>query len=508
MTDIPPPPPMPMTDEEDVLPLPPGYEDGIEITEEDIWNRLYFNHFRKRRKSESLMEWIQMHPPHEFEKQHNLQDLIAMQDEETDEEQEPVVDANGEEKQILRQYCVLPEQLNNPNNVKLLHLAPSVDFGPQLIQEYEARVKLVQQQKLKFGHVIPVGKPLQRKLMHYQLLATLDVLFTLHSLYRKDLLDTQTGKVAMFPVCLNARFPAVVIHTTNFRKQIDRMYSALRHIQMNIHKSFQSVTYDIPNNLKALTSLTGFEHSNKKSAEEGRGWIAIPAEIVGIMKPYFVRENGELRPIQELLYKFYNHLPIARNRFVPQFQCIYLGEQRQVTVATTINNPLKKHNITMVRARAAGKTFVRGKTRKFTKKKKSHEMVENQTWELAPKNGVKYSELSYAFGLECWTEQLEALNYAYTFFTGQVPDTTKHMQGWFTLIDGVAKTRAESLAQGLFNDQEREGVGNSIRKERYNTKKSIKIDGREIKSHELFGKSCIKTIYRQKPLKSKKRKRS
>jgi hypothetical protein len=115
-------------------------------------------------------------------------------------------------------------------------------------------------------------------------------------------------------------------------------------------------------------------------------------------------------------------------------------------------------------------------------------------WLLTPSEKmemVQYDNLSLAYGVRCWDDQLRFLNTAYTFFTDQPVsrDCPRHMHGLFVLDDNclaVVGTREDSLARGIKDDYDGTTYGNNVTS-----------DTRSARSHlkKLLGPQFVTTFW-------------
>jgi len=318
----------------------------------------------------------------------------------------------------------------------------------------EKKLQNVMSGKQLFGHKLILGS-FQSNMPSYELRATLCNLFFFNVLFSSNALDSTTGKVSIFPVTIykdddqkSSGFPCLLIHAAHMKTLMWSIFSGCRQIFKN-----QTFRDNLPNILcsyskhddNILHALTGIDpYAAPPGLIRDPAYIIIPAHWLDVMKIFFL-DSVTCKPhdIGHVCRVVYQNDPDMADKFADEYRCIWLGEERISNVSYLISTPDSHNVFSMTRCRAVNKEISRA----------------GQVWSLwEPKADIQipnYNHLSFAYGVECWKEQLQLLNTAVVFFTGQSRPQACHQTGLFAYVDGIrVNSRQESISKGILDDSD------------------------------------------------------
>lgn len=390
---------------------------------------------------------------------------------ETDKKRKTAEKRAGES--LVREICNFPKSLMDPHATGVLDIERCCEPGQaqRIISEAHAKLASVEAGQTKFGApvVIPSFVPFRPK--QFQMPATSVNLFFFNILCTENVALTHHGKVSVFPVSVFTStkaakdevggFPCLAVHVAHFKTLSWTVYARSRVLPVCNESIMGHVTYRCdfsPNDDKPLVALSGFDAYKTVGQKRGGGFILIPAHFIDVMKYFFIKPHDfAVRDIGDVLRNAYatTHPEFAA-KLVDRYRPIWLGEERRVTVAYMITDPDKQHNYSMTRVRALdGKVSFAGSGRKWMLSR-------------APDPVVKYHSLSFAYGVQCWTEQVMMFNSAYTFFTGHHLASVYHQAGLFALdtTAGPVLNRDDCIAKGILSDVHLPRISNAARRRR------------------------------------------
>ncbi len=387
------------------------------------------------------------------------------------------------DKDTHRQVSRYPRSLLDPMSTGVL------DFKDQgdpvqiqaIIQAAQTKLAAVKAGTMEFGARVLIRsfKPYEPK--NFRMAATLPNTFFMNILCTDNVAYTQHGKVSVFPVTVHTSkdsldkkldgFPGLAVHVAHFKTLSWMVYSRCRITPISNETLMGHVTYRCEFNAdedEPLIALSGFEmYKTPKQKQEG-GFIIIPAHFIDVMKYLFVKPPFYvLRDIADVWRNVYatSH-PNFVEKLIPENRAIWLGVERDVLVSYMITTPEKKHNYSMARVRA-----LNGQVRLGTS---------GLAWKLPPATTfVEYHNLSFAYGVQCWAEQVHLFNTAYTFFTGVKLEKLTHQAGLFALdhAAGGVLGRAECIARGIHKDHHTARIPSEIRRNRDHAKRQFGDNG-------------------------------
>ncbi len=271
------------------------------------------------------------------------------------------------------------------------------------------------------------------------------VVMMLHVLYSRHVCHTAQGFMSLFPVTVygsaaNQRtrsggFPAMVFFPPQLRMLMGRLYRANSN-HMSKFRMARAMDqhlnclcrFDVPKGSPVLTSMTGFDpRSNKKDFAQ---YAVISARWYASMKPFFVRDDGTVRPIMETYRLFY---PQFAEDFADERACVIVGVAQEPSVTRMCGEACKSHTHSFCRNRA-----IADHIDDYDLKDLSQSRMQN----------VHYTDASYGYGCSVWRPLLEELNSAFLAINGYQADKKGpyHMVSYF-MREGVSPVldRTESL---------------------------------------------------------------
>lgn len=378
-----------------------------------------------------------------------------------------------EDKSVFRVVFRYPSYLSDPTSVGQLSIHTcNPDFAQQTIQIAESKLKQVLNGTQVFGKPIVITSFQPPHHLDYVLAATAPNLFFMTVLFSANVMDTRYGKVSVFPVTVftsdTARqsgktgYPCLAVHAGHFKKLMWRVYSGTKKLIGNSVLMDQLSPYACPYNMAEdapLITFSGFEPYNQTTQKKEGGFLLLPAHWLDVMKHFFVTPEFAIRDIGEIFRRVYANIKDLQGKFDNMFRVIWAGEERTANVMDTLKLPSNKHVFSMARARAvSGETRIGGT---------------GMYWFLDPISSkdslAQYDKISsFAYGVQCWREQLQYLNSAYTFFTGITPANTSHHYGLLRLDETLpVLNRNQSLAKGIPNDAGEGTISSHVRAARY-----------------------------------------
>ena len=373
---------------------------------------------------------------------------------------------------VFRTFGLYPDVLSSPAAVGVLDIDQCQPaFVSKIKQFAQSQLNKVATGALDFGRNVVISS-FQAYRPEYKLAATLPNLFFMHILCSSNVMETRHGKVSVFPVTVYTNktglqqkqggFPCLVIHRAHFKTLMWRIYSTLRKLVGNHtlteHISQLACPYDLDQD-DCLNTVTGFEPYTTLRQKTDGGYLLLPAHWMLVMKSFFVGGHQELRDIGEIFRSVYHRLPGMEGKFDEEFRPIWLGDERSANVSYMVKAPEQAHTFGMARCRAVDGQVRVGRN--------------GVHWRLPKMGSTKtgladYDTLSFAYGVQCWVEQLECLNTCYTFFTGQIVMQPTHQMGLFVLDTlKPVKDRRLCLVDGILNDEDSGKVSTRIRTQRY-----------------------------------------
>jgi hypothetical protein len=283
-------------------------------------------------------------------------------------------------------------------------------------------------------------------------------------------MQTDKGKVSVYPVTVyktaEARatgktgVPCLAIHKSHFKIVMWRLYSACRS-QVKTH-TFDRHLHSVMCRYNSeddhdLLALSGLEPFNNKEQRRKNGFMLLYAEWFDVMRHFFL-EKDCLRDVGAIFRERYNDNGVlnVRGKFAEKYRCVWLGEEREVDTNAILQECNMAQNMSQTRLRALNGEIRIG--------------VNGRLWTLPPGNkedSVKYQKDAFAYGVECWDDQLRILNTMCAYFNdGAQTKTPSHMQGLLVLEDLPVKRRMECIRQGIFNKKRLVQTGNAIRRQR------------------------------------------
>jgi len=308
-----------------------------------------------------------------------------------------------------------------------------------------------------------------------QLSPTLPTVLFLNYLFSGNAVSTEKGKTSVFPVTvyrmpgertkgLGGGQPCLMVHLAHTKTALWRRWSACRKTISNqvLREALTpfALPYDLRDNAEQIT-VSGFEPYNHDLQNLEGGFMLIPAHWLDVMKYLVMHPNGTLRDLSQVLTNVYAHLPELQGKFDDEFRCLWLGEERDSNVKAMIKDCHLDHTCGMARARAFDKII---------------NTNDGQVWILPPLSQktklTQYNQLSFAYGVQCWKEQLQGLNTAYAFFTGEAVSAEAFHMHSLMVKDEITPvlSREECRRNGIFNAPEASAICHAIRVTRYRLK--------------------------------------
>lgn len=381
----------------------------------------------------------------------------------------PLADERLEEKLTEGSFALFPSELMDLNEAGALDVAHTdPEVRDPILALARRKLQLVQSGQFQFGHPVVIPSFEARDIPNI-LPTILSNIVALNVLCSQSALDTRHGKVSVFPVTVyltsqqaatqQGGYPCLALHVAHFKVLCWRVFSACRKIVNNstLVNGLSPVTYKFQcSDDHDLTVLAGVEQYTTPALHAVGGFLLLPAQWLDVMKHFFVTPNMDRHDIGELFRTFYAHRPNLKDKFRNEFRSIWLGGQRTSNVNSIIRlqKPFNDHTFSMTRCRAAS-----------GEAKVGHGKAGN-LWVINPPKThqpVRYTPLTFCYGVQCWREQLQVLNSACVYLTATseaelvlLPQPQpRHMSGLLTWTDDAAltvKTRAECVAYGIHDD--------------------------------------------------------
>ena len=386
----------------------------------------------------------------------------------------PAAAATTGEPSLFRTVATYPAEVMDADQTNYLSIEicePSQQA--RIIGNAENKVNNVRQGFFKFGCPVVI-KSFRARAYEYMLPAIASNLFLLNVLCSLNVMKTKHGKVSVFPVTVftsedqrqdgRGGEPCLAIHVAHMKVLIWRVFSASRCVVNNgtLMSGMESVCHAFNcADDKELTILSGVEEYNKPHLQAKGAFMLLPAGWFDVMKVFFIKGENDfyLRDIGEIFSGVYDQIETLRGKFDDTFRVLWLGEEREANVAmmTRIHKPYTHHTFSMTRCRALNQ--------------KVRVNSNGMRLDLPPPNHpspLKYNELSFGYGVICWKEQLQILNSAYTFVTGQLVTKPTHQFGLFFLDENTpVGSREDCLKIGILEDVEKSSVDRVVRMKRY-----------------------------------------
>jgi hypothetical protein len=377
-----------------------------------------------------------------------------------------------EKSEVFRKQRLYPEQLLSKQSVPLLTCSDKSQIAAA-----EEKLQQVLKGEIPFGRNIflPTFEP---KLPAYEIHATLPNLFFLNVLFSNQVIETSKGKVSVFPVTIfnnqqnfqtrKNGFPCLMFHTGHMKTLMWRIYSVCRQLFKNgtFEEHLEQVVCSFsPRYNPVLNAITGFEPYDRLTDS----YIFIPAHWLDAMKSLFIDpQTFKAVDIGELLRSTYKDMS---HKFSEDFRCLWLGEERNSNVSAMLGDPTAKHVFSMTRCRAVNNQVCIDGNPLFR-------------WKLADcgRSSQPYDEFSFAYGVQCWKEQLQFLNTTVCFFNEQAqPKETYQEAHQVSLFhydtNTPIKTRQQSLSAGILDDStENVLLSKDTRRQRHAIKTQYGID--------------------------------
>ncbi len=359
-----------------------------------------------------------------------------------------------------------------PRELMDTQIAGFLDFlrcRPELVskvlQNAKSKFAAVQRGHYKFGHPVVI-KSFEFNDAEPVLPAVLTNLLLMNVLCSNNVAETRHGKVSFWPVTVYTTpqqaargtdgYPCVAIHTSHIKCVLWRVFRACRKVVNNqtLMGGMAPVLCKFnPEDDTDLTVLAGVEQYTSRALHAMGAFMLISAKWFDIMKNFFVTSNFSRRDIGVIFRSTYVHVA---DKFSDEFRPLWLGIERSARVHNMIriDTPLNDHTFSMTRCRALDKQVHVGRS--------------GALWSINPPKSstpVRYTDLSFAYGVQCWKEQLQLLNSAFIYFTASSPQELvpliqpAHQQGIFALDDSgtTVKSRQECIETvGIHNDGDKD----------------------------------------------------
>lgn len=348
----------------------------------------------------------------------------------------------------------------------------------------------------------------------FQLPAVVPMLFLMHTLCSKNAMFTADGKISVWPLMVytsddhrTARefgTPVLCVHIAHIKTLMWHLYSKIRHavpVENNTLTPFcapYQCHYDV-NDDYLLNAVTGLDPYSSAKEKKAAGHVLLPMLWFDVMKWYFVRhvENSghmQLRDISDILALTYGHRPEVRDKFDRTFQVCYLGEVREANTTYMLRESTHKtHTFGMARARSLDQKIYKGL---------SSELYRLPTRRSDAVLEVTYSQDSFAYGVQAWSEQLYWLNTAYAYLTERSPGKISHMHGLFAIDpETPVLSRQGAISLGIKLEKYNERTSNAVRAER----NSLVREWGYFYIKYYFGRENIILYYRNKEGRKKRK---
>ena len=354
-------------------------------------------------------------------------------------------------------------------------------FDRFVIDASETKCRDVMSGQTKFGRKIVI-ESFQPKYPEYTMPATLPAMLLMHTLCSSSIINSAIGFVSVFPVTVfksaqdesynRGGFPVLAVNTGHMKFLLWRFYSASRKIigsgEVLLNHFRDIVCQFNPLENGSLITASGLDPYLTPARSIKNGFMLIPAHWFDVMRRQFMDGDDCIYDIGQIVRSKYDAIEELRGKFDDEFKPIWLGDQRPPNVMNVLKDFRSNHNISMARCRSLNGRVRIGKT--------------GPLWSLQCSKSelCNYDENSFAFGVQCWRKQLQYLNSAYTFFTGNTVLQETHMDGFFELSPRFEiYSRERSIKMGIHNDAEL----------KCETTKKVKKLRRELQAR--YGSQCL-----------------
>lgn len=304
--------------------------------------------------------------------------------------------------------------------------------------------------------------------MSFTVPCDLEVLLFLHVLFTGGVMDTDRGTVSCFPCtmvhsCDQSKYPVLAVHKGHILRVMWRLYSATAvnfKTAASIGQKLEQYvcTFDATKD-RPFLKLSGMDAYLTDEQKRERGFMLIPMLWLDVIKYFFVYPNTyELRDIGHVLRQVFSGT-LYKNKFCDSVRAIWLGEERDINIMAMLRSQ------SMLKLRALDKQVRIGKNGRLWICPETHERI-------------RYTEDSFAYGVQCWTTQLGRLNtlYAYLTHTHSTALPVSHMKGILYLVPLPVHNRDDCVRAGIVDDSVKHKVCASIRSSR---RQIINTYGRE-----------------------------
>lgn len=318
-----------------------------------------------------------------------------------------------------------PVALLNPNSTGCLNFnyEGNASIRTNVIGNAMSKLSLVYENKMDFGYRICI-KSFEELRPEFSMTATVANIFFMHVLFLADAMHTSHGKVSVFPVTIHTSekhlksktqgFPCLAVHIGQFQALMCYVYPACSAIPIDCETLMNHIHYQCKYNKEddcaSLYSLSGIDSYSSKKRNSTNGFVLIPAHYIDVMKHFFVL-NLKTRDLGDVLNNVYRGQTFLPNNFFSPANFLqWKGEARPINVKSMLFSKTSQTKLRQFNGQIQfGKSGIR--------------------WQIADKQSINYSEISFAYGVECWIEQLRILNTAYFFFTDISCSTPCHQVG-------------------------------------------------------------------------------
>ena len=367
---------------------------------------------------------------------------------EPSDDSSPSIEPPRSKKRKLASHIHRKRRLYPPCLLDLESVPILKSTNPGHIALAETKLQEVTSGKRLFGHPLIIPS-FEKVLPPYRMPATLCNLFFFNVLFSSNALDTATGKVSIFPVTIfqdeqkSSGFPCLLIHSAHMKTLMWNIYSGCRQLFKNgtFLENLPDIccSYSKPdeNLFHALTGFEPYTPVNKDLA-----YILIPAHWLDVMRHFFVdAQTNTPYDIGHLCRTTFHTIPEMADKFHDDYRCNWAGEERISNVSYMICEPDAVKVFSMARCRAVNNQAMR--------KGVLWTLRERQISVTLP----DYNDLSFAYGVQCWKEQLQMLNTAVVFFTGSFTKSPMHQVGLLAYNDDKpVQSRSECVRGGILDD--------------------------------------------------------
>jgi hypothetical protein len=273
--------------------------------------------------------------------------------------------------------------------------------------------------------------------------------YLLYTLFSRQMCDTAQGKVITFPFTVYTNtetmskrvggYPVIAVHRTQVTNAVAMMFSAAKKIvdvdTLNKSLGYAQCLYSTED-AAIIHNCAGTRVFTTKARQKTRlAYALFPATWLDSVRGPFFTPDGNLRPITSILAEWF---PVWKHRFVEEFECVFLGHQREIRTSTFVRSP---------------KNMI--------------------------KTPLNCQGANFTFGISCWRELLPAFMSAHRFFTGVEHVQTVHICGLFESKISPARvcSQDDAFARGLcIDDQSYSKSGEEIRRKTHLVKRKHGTD--------------------------------